>query len=145
MCWRYYTSIDNKRHIAKTDIRTFKILRLEKHTLCAYYQNYDYTIGKLNSVNSLELIGNKIFEGFHSYNLKNDCDCASVLESLMMPSLEKIIRVQNKKGMVLDYYLRANHIVKVECIIPKGSEYYENSLGEIVSNKLIVDKIISEF
>lgn len=145
MCWRYYTSIDKKSHIAETDIRTFKILRLEKHTLHAYYQNYDYTIGKINSVNSLELIGNKIFEGFHSYNLNNDCDRMSVLEGVMMSALEGIVMVRDKKGRVLDHYLCAEHLVKVECIIPKGSEYYENSFGEIVSNKLIVDKIIFKF
>ena len=134
MCWKSYKYSDKKCRIAETDIKTFKILRLEKHTLCAYYQNYDYTIGKLNSVNSLELIGNKIFEGFHSYDLNNDC----------LSALEGIV-VQGKEGVFLDYYSRADHIVKVECIIPKGSEYYENSLGEIVSNKLIVDKIIFKF
>lgn len=136
MCWRCYTSIDKISHVAETDIRTFKILKLVEHLLCAYYQNYNYTIGKLNSVNSLELIGNKIFEGFHSYDLNNDC----------IPGfLEGNIVVQDKKGRFLDCYDYIDHIVKVECIIPKGSKYYENSFGEIVSNKLIVDKIILKF
>ena len=134
MCWKSYKYSDKKCRIAETDIKTFKILSLRKHSLYAYYQNYKYTIGKLNSVNSLELIGNKIFEGFHSYDLNNDC----------LSALEGIV-VQGKEGVFLDYYSRADHIVKVECIIPKGSEYYENSLGEIVSNKLIVDKIIFKF
>lgn len=134
MCWQYYKYIDAKRYIAETDIRTFKILSLRKHTLHSYYKNYDYTIGRLNSVNSLELIGNKIFEGFHSYDLNNDC--LSVVGGIV---------VQAKEGGFLDYYSRIDHIVKVECIIPKGSEYYENSLGEIVSNKLIIDKITYKF
>lgn len=134
MCWQVYKNKDIKCHIAETDIRTFKILLLRKHTLHAYYQNYDYTIGKLNSVNSLELTGNNVFKGFHSYDLNNDC----------LSALGGIV-VQGKEGGFLDYYSRADHIVKVECTIPKGSEYYENSLGEIVSNKLIVDKIIFEF
>lgn len=134
MCWKSYKYSDKKCRIAETDIRTFKILRLKKHTLSAYYQNYDYIIGKINSVNSLELIGNEIFEGFHSYNLNNDC--LSVVGGIV---------VQAKEGGFIDYYSRIDHIVKVECIIPKGSEYYENSFGEIVSNKLIVDKIIFKF
>lgn len=134
MCWSYYKYIDKKKRIAETDIRTFKILKSVEQILCAYYQNYKYTIGKLNSVNSLELIRNKIFEGFHSYDLNNDC----------LSALGGIV-VQGKEGGFLDYFSRADHIVKVECTIPKGSEYYENSLGEIVSNKLIVDKIIFKF
>ena len=134
MCWQYYKYIDTKRYIAETDIKTFKILSLRKYTLHSYYQNYDYTIGRLNSVNSLKLVGNKILEGFHSYNLNNDC--LRIVDGIV---------VQGKKGEFLDCYFYANHIVKVECIIPKGSEYYENSLGEIVSNKLIIDSIVDKF
>lgn len=134
MCWKSYKYSDKKCRIAETDIKTFKILSLRKHTLRSYYQNYNYTIGKLNSVNSLELGGNKILEGFHSYDLNNDC--LLIVDGIV---------VQGKGGEFLDCYIYANHIVKVECIIPKGSEYYENSLGEIVSNKLIIDSIVDKF
>lgn len=134
MCWKSYKHSDKKCHIAETDIKTFKILSLRKHTLYAYYRNYNYTIGKINSVNSLELIEDTISEGFHSYDINNDY--LSVLSGIV---------VLGKNTGLLDYYSYEYNIVKVECTIPKGSIYYRNFCGEIVSDKLIVDSIVYIF
>lgn len=135
MCWKSYRYSDKKCFVAETDIKTFKILSLRKHTLYAYYQNYKYTIGKINSVNSLELVEDTISEGFHSYDINNDY--LSVLGGILILGKNNI--------EFLDYYSYGNRIVKVECTIPKGSMYYRNSYGEIVSDKLIVNSIVHEF
>lgn len=134
MCWKSYRYSDKKCRIAETDIKTFKILSLRKHTLYAYYQNYKYTIGKINSVNSLELVEDTISEGFHSYDINNDY--LSVLDGILILGINT--------GL-LDYYSYENNIVIVECTIPKGSIYYRNCCGEFVSNKLIVDSIVCNF
>ena len=45
-----------------------------------------------------------------------------------------------RRNFVIDSFIIEAHanMYKLNCIIPKGSEYYENEFGEIVSNRLLV-------
>ena len=51
-----------------------------------------------------------------------------------------MVGVKTKEGLVLDYYDFEN-IVRVDCIIPEGSVYYENENGEFVSDIIRIDSI----
>lgn len=139
MCWQKYKHIDLQRHVAETDIISTKVLVLEKNKLRAFYRKYYYAIGELNQTDfplEINYLGN-IYKGFHSYNNENIKYVAAV------PGIW-VNNIAIKE--FINVFSNACHsLVVVECTIPKGSEYYENSIGEIVSDKLIINKILFKY
>lgn len=153
MCWKTNNCRYAEKKIAEEDIEVFKIVKLgdrepedrekvkksELNVFYSIYNGFPYRIGetyreninlsyRLNS-SLYEWAGYKITHGFHSYS-KNLCH-------ICLDGYIFIIRAQN---FDIDWFFSDNDIVKLNCIIPKGSEYYENEHGEIVSNYL---KIVS--
>ena len=107
---------------------------------------YHYEIGENSLANYCVLN-----EGLHSYSEK-ECN-TKVIPASDDSILPSYVVVYQKKGDVeiCSYPLKHTEyhngcighfdIAIARCHIPKGSTYYENEKGEIVSNKLFVDSI----
>jgi len=158
MCWFGYIT---DRHVVKEDMKVFKMLYREEDS----WKNFDkdfvrtykppfyggiYKLGEMREVNGLGIFPTpnlydyseyekpkkyKIEEGLHCYSLEK---CKRTWDALHV----KIINKSNlfAKEIILQTYPREgyNIIVKtVLCIIPKGTVYWENQYGEIVTEKLV--------
>jgi hypothetical protein len=117
MCFTNTRNLKSPK-VAKTDIICFKKMkRLRSNRVKSEYYNdilqnewtvpVSYKIGETyratdfngNSITRLELKYNDIDRGFHSYKE----------------------RIQKR------FYLKDNIIANVKCVIPKGTQYYENN------------------
>ncbi len=129
MCWIGTSSAK----IAEKDIVVYKIGKVLNNKFRSLFQNYFYDVKKLNTKISLRpasdwdyLPHSLIWKGYHSY------------KDVTMPfnKLEENFRgmyvgkIKIIMPLINDYYLGT-------FIIPKGSEYYENHVGEIVSSNII--------
>lgn len=139
MCWesKKYKEIKT----AEEDIKVFKIVdgklgqigeKNPKFTSC--YQSFTYELDKAYSVNRLEMrfteMGTAtIFEGLHSYDLEQ---VEYVNDSGYLGVYNKFTDTQCALICPMDKCV----FVKLNCIIPKGSQYIINEWGEVVSNKL---------
>lgn len=146
MCW---SGSNQSRRTAMKNIVCYKILKKDKKEedkYFSYYFNFQYKFGELyeNSLyfypvrhvrdnESIIMINN----GFHSYSAKS--------------AFEKKIRTPNNVvGFAVSYkrinsgicYKHGCLLSLVECIIPKGSIYYENEYGLLVSDRIIIKKEI---
>lgn len=142
MCWS-----SNKNpipQIAEKDIEVLKICRqfdFQKSNDCAssYYASYLYRIDvettriplKVNKRRQRHTttFGYIINEGYHSY------DPDKVKLNIDKFGDVKVICYDEVEGEYCDlgYFSRFPNLVKLLCIIPKGTTYYENVRGEIVS------------
>lgn len=75
--------------------------------------------------------------GFHSYNMNVDVE--KVLDTLDGRHYYTAVYTLYKGMMLSGYSL--DGLRYMECTIPKGTTYYENEKGEIVSRKIRVEKI----
>lgn len=145
MCW---SGSNQSRKTAMKNIVCYKILKKDKKEddkYFSYYYDFQYKFGELYE-NSLYFYPMRhvrdnesiimINDGFHSY------DYISIFE--------KIRAFTNTIGFAVFYktinsgiYYKHNYMLSlVECIIPKGSIYYENEYGLLVSDRIIVKKEI---
>lgn len=123
------------RKVAKRDITVYKLGFISENNFISLYQDYIYEIKKINKEIELKPdlfykdgLGDNgaIYKGYHSY----------VYISMPYSGLDSYCRIiyLGKKPHCIRllnlYYVAA-------FIIPKGSEYYENSKGEIVSSNII--------
>ncbi len=123
------------RKIAKRDITVYKLGRISENNFISLYLNYTYEIKKINKEIKLKPdmfyeygLENKgaIYKGYHSY----------IYISMPYSGLELCSRAIYL-GKRLYYISLCNPYYVAVFIIPKGSEYYENSKGEIVSSNII--------
>ncbi len=135
MCW--IGKCDVK--IAEQDFYVYKIGRVSDKGFSSLYQNFIYIPGVLNeevkmspiihNYNIHELMKDyygMIYEGYHSYK-----DIAMPYSDLGLHSRTIYL------GKIAEN-IRLNNIYSIATfIIPKGSEYYENNNGEIVSSNII--------
>lgn len=137
MCW--LGDFEDKK-IATEDIKTKKILDFFKGEYYGYYQEwFNYKLGK-EYVVEISPRKHSIFDkkcvidaGFHSY--------AWDFEMTLLCGGD--IRVKSHVGGETTFTNHGGYgdhkIVVVECTIPKGTVYWENRVGEIVSEKLIIE------
>lgn len=147
MCWIAYNRIDARPSIAKTDIVVYKIVRIKENKLCPYFYYFDtiYIINKINPLINIELEESLehyacINKGYHSY--------------FTIPKIYKykfsdddviFVNYNTKYKFLRDTYELNDPLCLVECVIPKGTKYYVNHLGECVSEQLIITKILEEY
>ena len=141
MCW--VGKVDDKK-IATEDIKTRKIVDKFKGSYYGYYQEwFEYEIGKEYNTKVTPRDGSKygivIEAGFHSYawdiEMKQLCAGDIKVRSLRHLGGQTVYQNNGKYG--------GDHKIAVmECTIPKGTAYWENQVGEIVSEKLIVEEEI---
>ena len=137
MCWN---SIDKNRikvepkvHCLSTkeDIIVYKIGFISDDKFRPYYCKYfPYEPNSIEPEIKLNLCGDGIIaEGYHSYS--EDCYLTKIFRYMIM--------ISNNNDMINDtYYLYPYYDMCIDkFIIPKGSEYYENDLGEIVSSQIM--------
>lgn len=140
MCW----AGKNYPKIAIIDIKVFKIvIKIHNYSYSSYYHRefiwkikerkeseinvrFKYQCFTLNAIN--------IYDGLHSYNSLCNLDFDSY-DILTITSIDKYTK--------LDFICSNPDLYKLDCVIPKGSEYYVNKHGEFVSNALIPVKAIS--
>lgn len=137
MCW--YGKMQDK-HIAKENVRVFKVCRYTDNIIAPYFRQssniQSYKEGNIYhdsfGMSPHGINGVTIARGLHSYAIDSiplkeystsSCDGFKVITSKM------------------EYVGPWARIVL--CTIPKGSVYYLNEFGEIVSNCLRIDKLIT--
>lgn len=132
MCW---TNKKAEKKIANKDIEVFKIGHFRDNMFCSLFLGFYYQLNQLYSTNIHIKVGinNKIegTQGFHSYN-------SSIVKLEVRPCAWYIYF----RAIMLDCCFISNNFIKAECIIPKGSEYYENNMGEIISNQIVIKNVI---
>lgn len=166
MCW----TGRKEPKIADHDIPVFKIVQMseDKQLIVSHYYRKRWTMGELHkgvcmnhykaslwSTRPVDASLITIEGGLHSYNpdkvslkahqVYNQVDVVSNAPTLLSKgntldifSLDKMFKREYKEHFSL---------ARMDCIIPKGKEYYENEKGEIVSQVLIpltCKKIIRE-
>lgn len=135
MCWRSNNPV---KKIAEENIHVFKIMKNKENELRSIYAQFLYEINKLYSSNIENPIKHHykyydINKGFHSYSIQ--CKLHITRDKAIY-----IISIYNDVLDVFPSKINGWNIVKINCIIPEGSEYYLNERGEFVSNKI---KVIS--
>ena len=127
MCWEGYKS---QRRVAEKDIEVYKIGLVQDNIFICEFQDYAYEKGVANK----ELILKEehhwlgyitINEGYHSYKR------VSVKYNSLLGSIKYIYRGYR----IQPYSDGLFHLATF--IIPKGSIYYENLDGEIVSSNIL--------
>ena len=166
MCWikRFSEDEDYCKDVLSTaqeDIECFKIVGvrklqyfkkflLGKEKIFSYFRGYKYSLNKLYKIDKIDVCKNScqymIYYGFHSYSSKH-CSTHWALNSFQSLTLE--VRTNNHSMITIAIYplgfihkklLQKTEVVR--CIIPKGSKYAINNIGEIVSDQIILKEII---
>lgn len=139
MCWASKTLT---MHISDGKVKVFKVCTLNNNgEISGYYykwfkyvlnQEYQTNINIHSTIYSIENqthIGN---EGFHSYSAK---------ECLLETNNEGFDVYNKKTNFLITGYNSYTNIVVVEGYLPKGTTYYINQDGEIISDRIILEKI----
>lgn len=138
MCWTSYKTPVSQ--IADSDINIFKIVRkthIAERSKSLFY-NFEYNLkepyslseklevdARLHFNNSREFIIN---EGFHSYHPKVYLRISPYIVEVLVSRYE----------FHIGWIPYSNDLVIAHGIIPKGSQYFLNSNGEYVSNRIIL-------
>lgn len=141
MCWRAFKA---EKKIAQKDFNVYKVLMTKEKDsiLISPFRYFPYCLGKeyKAEIHVEEAIfpyeKDTIDEGLHCYS-----------EECMVKDVYKSIAVSNHYGQTLEcytaeFYRLGTSLVVIKCTIPKGSAYYENGNGEIVTEKYTLDKIV---
>lgn len=134
MCW---VSSQAVKQIAEEDIKVFKIGESHEGMFCSMYKGFKYQLNQLyrnniyiNKDDDGGFIGSR---GFHSYD--------PFIVHLDIRENEIIQWAVYAGQRRLDFDTVIADYVKAECVIPKGSIYYENDFGEIISEAIIVKQL----
>lgn len=149
MCW--IGKVGNKK-IADRDILVYKILTKCGNTISApYFNAFTYKLGSEYSLDKKidatqykfpsGVIYIYIHEGFHCFNEK------CIVKRMETSSGHFVSVTTNNEDFYGKNLLRLagtpqNEVIVVKCIIKKGTEYYENKAGEIVTEKLYLEKMV---
>ena len=131
MCW---VGLKCDKIILEKDKTVFKILSAEHVSPC---QDFKYTLNQLYTTKfgikeiRAHLLEICIHEGFHSYN-----------DSLLICCTEEYIRICMVSRAPITIYKNSN-LRLYKCTIPKGSTVYINYLGEVVSDKIIINEVLN--
>lgn len=131
MCWigRKYT-----KQVAKRDFYVYKIGVVLGNTFVSLFQKHIYRIKGSNPIIPLEPVKDnfgiiEIKDGYHSYK-------EVAIEFYSSPHFRNIYLGDAIKGLVDEFSLYS-HLYLGTFIVSKGSEYYINNRGEIVSSNII--------
>lgn len=132
MCW---IGRKNTKQIAKRDFYVYKIGVVLGNTFVSLFQKHIYRIKGSNPIIPLKPIKNdyeiiEIEAGYHSYKE------VAIEFYPQNPYFRNIYLGDAIKGFVDDLILYS-HLYLGTFIVPKGSEYYINTRGEIVSSNII--------
>lgn len=128
---------DTQKKIAEEDIIVYKELRyIYENVVSACYQDFEYV---LNTFYKTEIKESE--EQYHTcYDELDDHTLSSTYENwtrnkdLVSYAQGFHSAMSQDRFKELSYYNSSIY----ECVIPKGSEYYENLSGLVVSNQIII-------
>ena len=131
MCW---IGRKDTKQVAKRDFYVYKVGLVMGKTFISLFQKHIYGIKRSNPIIPLKPVedncGLVIIEaGYHSYK-------EVAIEFYSNPNFRNIYLGDAIKGFVNELSLYS-HLYLCTFIVPKGSEYYINSRGEIVSSNII--------
>ena len=131
MCW--IGRKDNKQ-VAKRDFYVYKVGLVMGKTFISLFQKHIYRIKRSNPIIPLKPVEDNcgmvtIEAGYHSYK-------EVAIEFYSNPNFRDIYLGDAIKGFVDEFSLYS-HLYLCTFIVPKGSEYYINNRGEIVSSNII--------
>lgn len=134
MCWNCY--IENlKAQTAKEDINVYKLVKkATKESCVSSFRDYTYYLNITPPLLTLDVmikpctIFAKITEGYHSYSSVNFV-CDSIRKGVFGGYVKTIQYGNCKEKFIVD-----NYLYLATFVIPKGSVYFTNEAGEIVSN-----------
>lgn len=140
MCWiGTKETIVSMGETAKEDITVYKVMVLMDERLYSYIQGYQYEIGKEYALKekircyAYDGVGTyKITKGFHSYG--SECNAYLQYDCCVICSPRK--ETGHTYYETLQIYGNNNGIAIVECVVPKGSIYFKNTGGELVSDRI---------
>ena len=153
MCW---TNIKSKTFIANTNIHVFKIARIKKsdNKIRPYFQNnndIEYAENKTYRCNPDGFRFTFIYQyGYRKYTVHKAMHSYSVENIRLFHSYSDFIHAgtykttqQSQDAIACPQYYNASEAVIMLCTIPKGTRYAVNTVGEIVSDEIHVEKIIT--
>lgn len=123
MC--FVASINTKKQYAPYDITVHKICQIKDNCAISLYFGFKYKIGKLNEPVELHYITTEqkdmiIYKGYYSYR--------NILSKLKRTTFIRYAYIEN---------VPPSTMVVAKFIIPKGTAFYENEQGEIISENII--------
>jgi hypothetical protein len=138
MCWSG-NEIEIRPHVAKGDITVYKFgnYSTEEAFFLPRYMDLRYEIGKLQKKVSIKVIRPyplinvwTINEGYHSYSGGN---------RIRIGKNGIFLSPRNRGGYYSDIVAFERPVYIGRFIIPKGSTYYINRAGEVVSENIMYD------
>lgn len=158
MCW--YGKLSDKK-VAKTNIEVQKVLMMSDKDVNRFLSPYRYEVYTANEekkytivvrddiVDELKEYIIRIDIGLHSYSMK--CKIEKTQRKQLSEDFPRSFLIVHPKNYGVGGLFAYTHTysdriiysvhripVMVKAIIPKGTTYYENSKGEIVSEKLVI-------
>jgi hypothetical protein len=130
--------------IAQKDMIVFKTVRIMNGKLIPsiFTDFWQYVIGALNETKIERIYKNISFaDNIASKYFKEKYKIPSTSDILLLGAWAIGPGFHSYKHIARDTYLYGNQTL-VKCTIPAGSEYFEDPTGLVVSNKIIVDKIL---
>ena len=158
MCWsQKSSSLPPTQLVSDGTVKIFKICKMRQGNLCGYIyttfnyilgQEYQTTIDMSYVANYKKYIGN---QGFHSYDASkcsvNILEMGDIFGNVKRACIEVLRRFDNSIYHTAAYQIK-DVIFKdatacfIEGYLPKGTRYYVNEYGEIISDKIVLSKII---
>lgn len=131
MCW---IGRKDTKQVAKRDFYVYKVGLVRGNTFVSLFRKHIYRIKGSNPIIPLKPVEDNcgmvtIEAGYHSYK-------EVAIEFYSNPNFRDIYLGDAIKGFVDEFSLYS-HLYLCTFIVPKGSEYYINSRGEIVSSNII--------
>lgn len=152
MCWIGTKDNEIEMQIAAEDIPIFKVVECKGCIFSPYY----YSIGVTYILGEEYRTGMKIRtvedymvveSGFHSYS-RQDCFYADIGYGISIYLRNSRAKEEKKDGdwcLINRFdYTPYDEIVVLEGIIPKGSCYYKNDNGEIVSDRIVLNGVLAD-
>jgi len=141
MCW---VGLIHDKKIAKKDITVYKVLyrfgRKNKIYYAPFRDDYHYKMGYHYTIDKLGMKRDGMYavinEGYHCYSLN------AYANTQRDGKILNIYSSNNDRPCMLHCYVGklACKTIIFKCTIPKGSTYYINKKGEIVTDNLILDR-----
>lgn len=136
MCW--LSKKKKAARIAVEDILVYKVMYRKPNNgrFRSLYRRMDYEPEKIywTDVNPISIDSPlypemMIDKGFHSYSMD---------KTMATKDKYHIVIYNMENNEIVDSIFFSDNLVIAKCIIPKGSKYYKNDLGEIVSDQIII-------
>jgi len=158
MCWTKNASpLPPIPLVSDGTVKIFKVCKMRFGQLCGYwYTSFNYILDKEYQT-TIDISYNKESktyrgnQGFHSYDASkckvNPFVIGSIFGGIKRLSVGVVTFLDQSIYNITTYLLKDNFFKDataylIEGYLPKGTQYYVNEYGEIISDKIVLTKII---